>query len=261
MKYFSIFFLTVNFIMSSYAYGFDLKGIQPVSPYGVFSTFSTESPKYGESAIAVGVEKSIEPAFYRFTAQLAYGISDSIELSTTIPYALGWQDSTDGFEDVAIALKHRFLDEDRYGPSIAYLLTVSLPSGKEEFSTEGSFGAGIIVSKKVGPVKGHANLFYSMPGTKGFTDDITFAAGLDFSASHNFKILSELYGKKSYSGKLDRLELRLGYRILTTETLFTTIGLGFDVKNRSPEYRLLFSMTYLFPLEKKKIRKIYESEE
>lgn len=260
-KLFLFFFLSANFILTGYAYSFDLKGIQPLAPHGVFSTFSSESLKRGESGISMGIEKSIQPDFYRFTSNFAYGVTDNVEIITTIPYTTDWQGSTDGFEDIAIGLKHRFHEEDTYGPSIACLLSVSFPSGKKELSTEGSYGAGIIVSKKVGPVKGHVNLFYSRPGTKSLTDDITFAAGLDFSASHSFKILSELYGKKSYSGKLDRLEWRFGYRILTTETLFTTVGLGLDIKNRSPEYRFLLSLTYLIPSGEKKIQKVYEKGE
>jgi hypothetical protein len=162
---------------------------------------------------------------------------------------------------MSIGIKHRFFDEGKYGPSVAYLISASLDSGKNDFSTEGSIGGGIIVSKRVGPVTGHVNLLYFRPGTSRFKDDITFAAGLDFSAAHSFKILAELYGKKSYSGKVDRLEARFGYRLVTAENLFTTIGAGFDFKNRSPEYRLLLSLTYLFPPELKKIKRIYEQEE
>ncbi len=266
MKKYPLFFflaLFLNIFLTQYASGFDfdVKGIQPLSPYGVFSTFSAESLPKGKSGVAVGFEKSAHPDFYRFTHQFAHGITDTIEFELTVPYVLKWKDSTDGFEDIAFGLKHRFFEEKKYGPSIAYILSVSLNSGKEEFSTKGSIGGGLIVTKRVGPVTGHANLLYFKPGSSKFTEDITFAVGLDFSAAHNFKILTELYGKKSYAGKVDRLEARFGYRILTTESLFTTIGAGFDLKNRTPEYRLLLSLSYLFPSEEKKIKKIIEQEE
>ena len=247
--------------LTGHAHGFDLKGLQPLAPYGVFSTFSAESLPHGKSGVALGFERSRDPDFYRITGQLAHGITDSLELDITIPHTLNWQDSVDGFEDIAIGLKHRFFDEGKYGPSVAYLVSATLGSGSAEFSTRGSIGLGLIVSKRVGPVKGHLNLFYSRPGSNRFKDDVTFAAGLDFSASHAFTILSELYLKKSYSGRVDRLEARFGYRILTAENLFTTVGAGFDFKNRSPEYRLLLSLTYLFPSGEKKIKRIFEQEE
>jgi hypothetical protein len=259
-KYLLLFFL-VNISLIQCAYGFDVKGIQPLAPYGVFSTFSAESLERGRSGIALGFESSRHPDYYRFTNQFAYGITDNIELDITIPYVLKWEHSIDGFEDIAIGLKHRFFDEGKYGPSIAYILSAAVNSGREEFSTEGSIGGGLIVSKRVGPVTGHANVLYFRPGSGTFKDNIALAAGLDFSASHNFKLLGEIYATKSYAGKIDRAELRFGYRIRTTENFFTTLGIGFDVKNRAPEYRLMLSLTYLFPHKEKQIKKVIEQEE
>lgn len=259
MKKYLFFLAFSNLIFTVCAYGFDFQGIQPLAPYGVFSTFSAESLKKGKSALALGVGKSWEPMYYRFTSQYGYGLTDAIELDVTVPYDLKVQNSVDGFEDISIAFKHRFFDEGKYGPSIAYIVFGSLPTGRDELSTEGSVGAGIIVSKKVGPVYGHANLFYTRPGSSRFNDEITFAAGIDFSAAYNFKILGELYGKKTVSGDVDMLEVRFGYRIMTAERVFTTIGAGYDVKN--PQYRLFLSLTYQFPGEKKQIQRIEEPEE
>jgi len=260
-KYLCFLFLACS-AFAGHADAFDLKGLQPLAPYGVFSTFSAESLGSGKSAIALGFEKSQAPDFYRITGQFGHGITDALELDITIPYTTGWQENSDGFEDIAVGIKHRFFEEGKYGPSVAYLLTASLSSGSGDFSTKGSLGAGLIISKRVGPVRGHLNLFYLRPGSSRFKDDITFAAGLDFSASHTFTLLSELYMKKSYSGSVDRLEARFGYRIRNAENIYTTLGVGFDFKNRSPEYRLLLSLTYLFPSsDEKKIKKIIEQEE
>lgn len=256
-KYLFPFFL-LNLLCAGYSYGFDLKGLQPLASHGIFSTFSAESLKNGASGIGIEVEKSQKPDFYRFTGHLAYGITDNTELDITIPYVASWEDSLNGYEDVALGIKHRFFEEGRFGPSVAYLAAISLPSGKDEFSTRGSVGGGIIVSKRVGPVNGHVNIFYSRPGTNKFKDDITFAGGIDFSAARNFKLLGELYGKKSYSGSLDRLEARLGYRVMNTENIVTTIGAGFNIKKRSPEYRIMVSFVYLFLQGGNHMEKVYE---
>jgi hypothetical protein len=170
-------------------------------------------------------------------------------------------DSTDGFEDIALGFKHRFFDEGKYGPSLACILNTSIPSGREGFSTDGRFGIGFIVSKRVGPVKGHVNLFYEKPGKRSLEDELSFLAGLDFAAAHNFKILAELYCKKGHdSGKIDSVEGRIGYRIKTTDFIYTTFGVGFDLKNRNPETRIMFSVSFLLPPEKKEVKKIYEEE-
>jgi hypothetical protein len=258
------YFLPVIFIVLSlneYAQAFDITGLQPVAPYGVFSTFSAESLPKGKAAFSTDAEILLDPDFYRFLFKSAYGITDNLEFNMTIPYVYKWADTIDGFEDIALGFKHRILDEYRYGLSLAYILNASLPSGRDEFSTDGRFGAGIIFSKRVGPVKGHANFFYEIPGKSSFEKEFIFGAGLDFSASHNVKILAELYSKKSYDpDKFDSIEGRIGYRIKAADMLYTTLGASFDLMNKSPDYRIMFSLTFLYPYEKKVIKKIYEEE-
>jgi hypothetical protein len=257
---FLLIFLSCLFFIR-HAYGFDIKGLQPVAPYGVFSTFSAESLKKGKHAVGVGVEKSIGPDFFRYLLQYSYGINDSIEFITTVPYVDRWSNTKSGVEDIALGVKHRLIDETKYAPSVAYMVNASIPSGKEVFSTDGGAGAGIILSKRVGPVSGHANIFYEKAGSSKLEDEVRFAAGFDFSASHDSKVLAEIYGRKSYySESLDNLEGRFGYRFMTTDYLYTTIGVGTDFKNRNPEYRVMLSITAVLPVEKKTIKKVYEEE-
>ena len=241
--------------------GFDIAGLQPTPPYGVFSTFSAESPPKGKIALSADAEILFEPDFYRFLFKAAYGITDNIEFNVTIPYIYKWAGRVDGFEDIAIGLKHRFVDETRYGPSIAYILNASIPSGRDEFSTDGSFGGGLIVSKRVGPVKGHFNVFYESPGKGSLDNEAILSAGLDFAAAHNMKLLAELYAKKGFDSKeFDSTELRVGYRVKVSDILYTTVGAAFDIATKDPEYRLLFSVSFLLPPEKKVIKKLYEEE-
>jgi len=254
------FFLFILLLLCRNSYALEIKGLQPVDPYGVFSTFSAESFSKGKAAFSAGAEVSVDPDLYRFIFKTAYGITDNMELNLTVPYEFGAA-TPDGFEDVALGFKHRFFEEGKYGPSLAYILTASLPSGSESLSTEGRYGAGFIVSKRVGPVNGHLNLFYEKPGKGDLKSEVSFLAGLDFAAAHNFKLLAELLTRKShFSKKVDQMEGRIGYRLKTTDFIYTTVGAGFDFKNRSPHTRIMFSVTFLSPREKKKIKEIYEEE-
>ena len=258
-KYFLFLMLILLFLCVD-SYAFETTGLQPIGPYGVFSTFSAESLPKGKAAFSTGAEILIDPDIYRFVLKTAYGITDNFELNMTVPYTLG-ADSVDGFEDIALGFKHRFFDEGKYGPSLAYVLNASIPSGRDELSTDGRFGIGLIISKRVGPVNGHLNLFYEKPGKGSLDDEVSFLAGLDFAAAHNFNILAELFCKTSHdSGKIDSVEGRIGYRIKTTDFIYTTFGAGFDLKKRSPETRIMFSVTFLSPAKKEKIKKIYEEE-
>jgi len=255
---FCLLLLTAHFLLPTYANAFDVKGLQPLSPYGVFSTFSAESLKQNKVGFGLSVERSNDPDFYRTIFQLAYGLHDKFEFDVTLPYVTGWENRVDGFEDVSLGLKHRVIDEGEYGPAVAYILTVSPPSGKDEFTTEGRVGGGLLVTKKVGPFKGHFNAFYSKPQKTGLKNEYAVNLGAELAVTHDSKVLAEIVGRKNYfKNKIDLLEWRLGYRIATTDYMYTTIGAGFDIKNRTPDYRLMFSVSIILP-EKKKIRKIYE---
>ncbi len=139
-----------------------------------------------------------EPDFYRFSLKSAYGISDKLEFNLTVPYVYHYFDEKNGLEDIAAGFKYRFYDEGKYGPSMAFLLNASIPSGDDEISSDGRVGAGLIVSKRVGPFNGHLNFFYEKPGSASLKDEISLLGGVEFSAAHNFKILSEIIVKKSY---------------------------------------------------------------
>ncbi len=255
-----IFLIIALLLFSGRSFAFDVSGLQPVAPNGVFSTFSAESLPKNKVSVEAGFEKSKDPDFYRFSLKSAYGISDSIEFNLTVPYIYNFNTTTDGMEDIAIGFKHRFYDEGKYGPSLAYLINASLNNGRDEFSTRGRYGIGLIMSKRVGPFKGHVNFFYEKPGTGRLGEEISFLGGIELSAAHNFSMLGEFLVKKShFSNEYDHAEARFGYRIKTTDFIYTTIGIGADLSQRTPEYRLLISISYS-PQEKKEIKKIIEEE-
>lgn len=260
MHYYHIALLLLCLVLIPISAGaFDVSGLQPVSPYGIFSTFSAETLSAKKTAIEIKFEKSFDPDYYRSLASLSYGIKDNLEISATIPYVGEWNNSVSGFEDYNIGIKHRLMDETRYGPALAYLLTLSIPSGRDEFSTDGSYGAGVLVTKKVGPFKGHLNIIYSHPNKDGLKDEYKLNAGVDLAITHDSKLLAEISGKKNYFKKrIDFLEWKVGYRIAASDNIYTAIGFGFDIKERSPDYRFIFSFSFILPAEKEKIQKIYE---
>jgi hypothetical protein len=256
---FLLVFLVVILMISGNSFGIDMSGPMVPTPYGVFSTISSSSPQKGRAAVSVSVEKSGNPDFYRFSAQLATGLTDNIEFGMNIPYM---DNARTGLEDIAISLKHRLLDGEGYSPSLAYLLTGSLGSGKEDLSTDGRIGAGIISGKKLGPLKGHVNFIYSIPRDTDYEDEMRFSAGLEFSAAHNLEVLAELYGVNShFSNEVDKLEARFGYRIQYGRGVYTTLGAGFGLANKEPDYRILLSLTLSFPQRENAIEKTLEDGE
>ena len=254
-------FILLLLALSEKLYAFDISGLQPLAPHGVFSTFSAESLQKNKSSVEISVEKSEGPDFYRTSLKTAYGITDKLEFNLTVPYVFDYVDDKKGLEDIAVGFKYRFYDEGKYGPSLAYLITASIPSGVDEISSDGRVGAGIIVSKRVGPFNGHLNIFYTKSGNATLKDEISLLGGVEFSAAHNFKILSEIVVKNSFhSHEPNQVEARFGYRIKTTDYIYTTFGAGLDLRKINPEYRVFISVNLTTPDEKKKIKKFIEEE-
>jgi len=249
------------FLFSGDSFAFDISGLQPVAPDGVFSTFSAESLPKNKATIELSLERSHEPDFYRVQLKGAYGLNDHIEFLITLPYVYDYLGSTDGIEDVAIGVKHRFYDEGKYGPSLAYILTASLPAGSDHFTSGGRTGLGLILSKRLGPFRGNFNFFFLQPGKGNLQSEFHLSSAVEFSATHDSDILAEFLARKvHFSNEYDQLEARFGYRFKTSDFIYTTVGVGADFKARSPEYRLLFSVSFTNAKGKKKVKKIYEEE-
>jgi hypothetical protein len=252
----SLFLAAVSLLLPRLSHGGDRAGVQPVAPYGVFSTLSARSVEGGQAAIGFVLEKTGGPDVYRYSSVVAMGLTDRIELGVTLPYV---DSSEDGMEDISVSFKHRVFEEGMYGPSVSYLVIGGLNTGTEDYSTDGYIGGGLAVSKRVGPVNGHANILYAVPGNGDLEDNVRFSVGMDFAAAHNFKILGEVYAEKSFfSDSMDRFESRFGYRFNYGEGLFSTLGVGFGMNDRMPDYRVLFSVSVHFPQIERPIERVYE---
>ena len=246
-------------IFSANSYGFDNIGLIPVQPNGVFSTLSAYTIGEQKTGVMVSVDRSIEPNFYRFSLALEYGTSENTEVLANFPFVTGYN-GLEGLDDISFGFKHKIIDEKRFGPTISYLIGFSAP-GRDVFSSEGNFGGGIILSKRVGPFQGSINLFYYKPTKATLEDMFETRIGFDLAAGHNFDILSELFIRKGhFSESIEQIEGRIGYRVKTAKNSRALLGLGYDFKNRTPEWRLFFSISFIFPEEVNEIKRIYEEE-
>jgi hypothetical protein len=248
-------------LLLSPCYAFDRKGFSPTSPFSVFSTFSSESPKQNQVAIDLGFDISEEPDMKRVNLNLSYGLTDRIEIIAGLPYVFQYANSFKerGFEDINFGFKHRFIDETVYLPALAYLLYISAEIVNEKFSSEGGFGGGVVVSKKIGPLKTHGNLIYFKPNRENLKNLWLLNVGTELLVSYNSRILLEIVGRKALDrNKIDLIEWRLGYRIKITDFSYSTVSMGFDIKNRNPEMRFMFNISFVLPKEKNKIKKITE---
>jgi len=254
-----IFFLIFILAFSSNVYAFDRKGFSPTAPFSVISTFSAESPKQNQVAIDFNFELTNDPDIKRTNLNLSYGLTDKVEVIANLPYNISYHDSINGngAEDINFGFKHRVIDETTYLPAFAYMLYVSGDFGNEDFSTEGGRGGGLIVTKKLGPVKAHGNLIYFKPEKEGLKETWNLNIGSELKVSYNSSILFEIIGRKAIDkNKIDLLEWRLGYRVRVTNFSYTTVSTGFDIKNRTPDVRFMFGISLVLPGEKHTLKRI-----
>lgn len=254
-------FIFTLIVLISPCYSFDRKGFSPTSPFSVFSTFSAESPRQNQLAFDLGFDVSREPDIKRINLNLSYGLTDKVEIISGLPYVFKYSNSfhEKGFEDMNFGFKHRFTDESTYLPALAYIIYLSGEIGNEKFSSGGGWGGGAILTKKLGPVKAHGNLLYFKPSNNGFKETWNINFGTELMISYDSKMLLELIGRKAIDkNKIDLLEWRIGYRIKVSDYSYTTLGAGFDIKNRNPDMRVLFSISFIFPREKIVTKRITE---
>jgi hypothetical protein len=92
-------------------------------------------------------------------------------------------------------------------------------------------------------------------------DELRLSAGIDFAAAHNFWLLGELYARSTYfSSDVDQLEARVGYRVLAGGGVYATLGAGFGLNNRAPDYRVMASVSLLLPQEVRRIERVLEEQ-
>ncbi len=241
--FFFSFFLLLLFLLvpSVRSNAEELNLVTPLAPYSVFNTWSAFSLPKGGTSISYSMERSKAPSFYRHTLGLSYGVSNRAEVTLDLPYVDNLQGEGSGFEDLGGAFKYRVADEGRYTPAASLLVMGYLPTGRDSLSRDGGVGGGAALSRKVGPFLAHANVIYTISGKSSLKDEFDFLSGLEFAASHNLNILSEFQLRKSaFSNRVDLSEVRFGYR-LSGGDLYNTLGAGFDLKNRHPEFRLIIS--------------------
>lgn len=245
------------------------RSYQPIGDTGVFSIFGTKTtPK---NHLAVGIAGD----FAKFkqntlSLQMAYGISRWFELGIDVPYT--WWKSGDhkvnDIDDINLGLKYRFFDEKGGAPSAGTVLFVTLPSAprsKGLGSGEPDLGGKLIMSKRLGPVKGILNFGYTVVGDKGnqnLKNETTYGFGIDFSMARQVHLLGEIVGNRNrFAGKAEPLEGRLGFRFISDSGVVATVGGGYGMTDASPDYRMLFSVTFMFPAEKRRVIRVTEPEE
>ncbi len=228
-------------LLPSVAAAFDLDLVRPQSPYGGFFAYSAETIPKGDFAVGYSLERSQKPDFYRQVVGGAYGLGNRADLTLDAGFVNGYH-GQGGFEDIGAAFKYRLLDEGRYAPAVAAMAFGYAPTGRDTVSWGGGVGGGVALTRTLGPLTANLDAIITNPGQSGLHNEFDFLGSLGFPIAHGATILSEFQVRKeAYSGRVDLSEVRFGYRIMS-DKLYSALGLGFGLKERHPQFRLIISV-------------------
>ena len=228
-------------LLPTAAFAFDLDMVRPQSPYGGFFSYSADTIPKGDFTVGYSLERSQKPDFYRHVLGAAYGLGNRADLTLDIGYVNGFH-GMGGFEDLGAAFKYRVLNMGRYAPAVAAMAFGYAPTGRDTVSWGGGIGGGIVLTRTIGPLTANLNAIITNPGQNGLHNELDFLGSLGFPIAHGATVLGEFQVRKeAYSGRVDLTEARFGYRI-TGDKLFTSMGLGFGLHERHPQFRLIISI-------------------
>lgn len=226
-------------------YAMSLEGYTSPAPYRVVSVNSDDTIAAGEFAAGFSIEQSSSPDYYRYEARLATGIRDNLEFGLNIPYHHG---DSSSLENATFGVKHRVLEEGRSFLSGAYLLSMSTPLRSDVNSTQVATGAGVILSKHLGPILGHLNVSYIEQLDPAIDDEWHTGAGFEFSAARGLRVLAEIYATKPRDSDADFVfsEARFAYRFESEGDLYSMVGVGVGLEDQSTNYRIFASVSMHF---------------
>ncbi len=246
-------------IFAKGVYALDEHKFIPTHTDDTFSTLSAYTLGKSKASITLWAEKVVEPDLTRISLSMEYGLGDRTDILLHLPFVTGYG-GEEGFQDIGVAIKYRLLAERLISPAVSVIVGFTYP-GDNGISTRGSGGGGIAVSKKVGPLSGNLNLLYFEPAESGLEEEIEVNLGASLAVAHGFKAIGDLvFVKSHYSERIDRIEGRIGYRVSLSEALTGSVGVGYDFKNREPEWRFFLSFSLHYPEKKREIRRIYEED-
>lgn len=268
------------------------RSYQPLGVTGVFSVFGAKTLKKGQIAVGVALDfaegigpydDDHHPDQKTLALQLGYGLTERFDIGLDLPFTWWYPDiftwkgervgfHEQGLDDLSIGLRYRLLDEKEGAPAVALLGAAAFPTGDVDkgLSSGGiDLDTKLILSKRLGPVNTHLNLGYFLPSTEKYDlkSGLTYGLGMDFSASRQVLLLTELVGNQNIFPEnfqpvadKDPLEIRLGLKFISDSGIIATFGGGLGLNDASPGYRVLAGITYTYPPEARKVIKVKEPE-
>ncbi len=192
---------------------------------------------------------------YSPSLTLTYGLLDRMDLSIGSGYLFVHPEEGDnesGFDDTALKVKYRLVDEKEWLPALAIAGKLKLPTASDKKglgSGEADFGLNVIATKNITKrLVLHANLGYTFIGEDGANNEMNYALGSQFVLTDKWALVGEIVGTNNLNGRKgdDLLSALFGTYYLLTENLILDAGVEIGMNSAAPHYRLTAGFSFLF---------------
>ncbi|MDP3981131.1 MAG: transporter [Chlamydiota bacterium] len=225
-----------------------------------FTTDDAGTVSSGHLEVEIGVQyANSEDDEYALTAAFTLGIIEKLDVGASLPYLFTDSDEgvrVNGFGDAELLFKWRFVEEQDRIPAAA--LTAGLKTGSgDETNGLGSVGVdgifNIILTKGLGRWVINFNVGYNAirePENQEIEDDsIGLGLSLEYPMTKSINIVGEVVGEIFVDDECDKddpAEILFGIQHTLPAGTILDLGAGFGLTDGSPDYKLLFGITYVF---------------
>lgn len=194
---------------------------------------------------------------YNLSFVLKYGLIKNSDLGIEIPYKfIDFIESANvgGIGDIKFTTKYRFLDEIKNLPVLALSLSIKTKTGNKEKSLgsgELDYGLNGIVTKEIGKFTTHLNLGYTFVGEpegEEVNDIFSYGLAMEYPLNESLNIVGEVTGETTLDGDFNGNPCSglLGLNYALSEMIAFDFGVGFEISDASPDYRIITGLTLGF---------------
>jgi hypothetical protein len=186
---------------------------------------------------------------------LLYGLAENWDVGITVPYGYINYDretKSNGFLDIDIESKYRFLEETELSPSVAIYLDFitgsanekrSLGTGEQDLFLNGIFSKTLKENLWL-----DLNLGYYFTGGKGADDVFIYALGLTHGFREKLYIYAELYGEaefeRNFNDNVCLGALSVGYEV--NPRIFVKTGLAVGISDGADDLQISGRINFSF---------------
>ena len=185
------------------------------------------------------------------------GILDNLDLGIEIPYKFidfGTDAKTDGFDDIKITSKYNFLAEGNILPAMSVSFSLKTDSGNNDKSlgTGGKeYALNSIFSKSLDKLTLHFNLGYTIKDDlpdQDLRDILTYGLAIEYPLNERCNLVSEITGEneRRYDFDDNLMSGLVGFNYVVNENIAYDLGLGFEISEASPDFKITTGLTLSF---------------